>query len=440
MRTQLHIGSVMRAQLRAGGLLLASAAIALTLVSCGRTPATAPANTSHATRSDVTDASDIVVTLRPDADPYQVAQDHNAELVTVQFGVAVLRPNTTDPIDIMLSQLRSDTRIVTSEPDAEVEPAEAQQRTIAFDDGFGSLATYSEQPAGSSIGLYSAHFASLGDGVPVAILDTGADMTHPALAGHIAGGIDFVDHDNDPTDVRSFTDTNHNGLIDESYGHGTHVAGIVALVAPRARLLIVRVLDANGRGDVQSVAAGIRWAVSQGARVINLSLGMTTSSPAIDAALELAAKNSVVCVASAGNWGAATPEDYPARSPYVIAAAAVDAVHQVASFSSYGSFVALSAPGVGVRSAYPGGQYRIWSGTSMSAAFVSGTCALLLADHRPWFPNDVAVRLRQTTWPVLGAGTNVVLFGAGALNAGAALAPDLGPAGALGPEQSPLLH
>jgi subtilisin family serine protease len=439
MRTQLHTASVTRAARRAVGLMSA-AVLAITLASCGRAPVTAPGASTHAARGAVSVSSDIVVTLSPDADPYQVALDHNAELVTVQYGVATLRPLSGDPADVLLSQIRTDRRIVTSEPDADVEPAEAQQRTIAFDDGFGSALTYGEQASGSTIGLFSAHLASLGDGVPVAILDTGADLGHPALAGHIAGGYDFVDHDANPTDVRSFVDTNYNGTIDESYGHGTHVAGIVALVAPRARLLIVRVLDANGRGDVQSVAAGIRWAVAQGARVINMSLGMTTTSPAIDAALALAAKNSVVCVASAGNWGASSPEDYPARSPYVIAVAAVDAEHRIASFSSYGGFVALAAPGVSVRSAYPGGDYRLWSGTSMSAAFVSGTAALLLADHRPWFASDVLQRLASTASPVLGAGSNLALFGAGVLNAGSALAPDLGPGGAIGSESAPILH
>ena len=437
MRTEHFIASVMRAARRVPGIVIAPLVLASALTSCGRAPSTAP-DPMRAQRTDIGTLGDVVITLADGADAQAVASQYGAQLVTVQFGVAVLRPSSTDPTDALLTQLKADSRVTTSEPNAVLEPAEALQRTIAFDDGFGTLATYAEQPAGSDIGLYAAHYISAGENVPVAILDTGIDPTHPAVASHIAGGIDLVDHDSNPTDVRSFTDTNGNGLIDEAYGHGTHIAGIVALVAPRAKLLIVRVLDANGRGDVQTVAAGIRWAVAQGARVINMSLGMTTASPAIEAALALASKNAVVCVASAGNWGAASPEDYPARSPYVIATAAVDAANHVADFSSYGSFVALAAPGVSVRSAYPGGVWRMWSGTSMSAGFVSGTAALLLADHRSWFPSDVELRLQSTAAPVLGAGTHTALFGAGALSAGAALAPDLGPGGMLGSAQAPI--
>jgi thermitase len=437
MRTEHFIASVMRAARRVPGPVIAPVVLAFALTSCGRAPSTAP-DPMRAPRSDIGDVGDVVITLADGADAQAVATQYGAQLVSVQFGVAVLRPSSTDPTDALLTQLKSDSRVTTSEPNAVLEPAEALQRTIAFDDGFGTLATYAEQPAGTDIGLYAAHYISVGENVPVAILDTGIDPTHPAVATHIGGGIDLVDHDSNPTDVRSFTDTNGNGLIDEAYGHGTHIAGIVALVAPRAKLLIVRVLDANGRGDVQTVAAGIRWAVAQGARVINMSLGMTTASPAIEAALALAAKNAVVCVASAGNWGASSPEDYPARSPYVIATAAVDAANRVADFSSYGSFVALAAPGVSVRSAYPGGLWRMWSGTSMSAGFVSGTAALLLADHRSWFPSDVELRLQSTAAPVWGAGTRAAMYGAGALSAGAALAPDLGPGGALGQAQAPI--
>src|SRR5205823_5202141 len=134
------------------------------------------------------------------------------------------------------------------------------------------------------------------------IIDTGCDLNHPDLFRSIVGGWDFVDNDASPTDVKDNIDNDRNGAIDEAFGHGTHVAGIIHLVAPDAQLLIVRVLDADGRGNMVDVAAGIRWAVNQGAKVINLSLGSSThSGDALEHALDEAVTRGVVVVAAAGN-------------------------------------------------------------------------------------------------------------------------------------------
>src|SRR5262249_54340042 len=162
------------------------------------------------------------------------------------------------------------------------------------------------------------------------------------------------------TDEPDGIDNDGDGYIDEARGHGTHVAAIVARTAPGARLFIVRVLDADGRGDILSIASGIQWAVQHGARVINLSLGMLRSSPAIERVLQQAEEKGVVCVASAGNWGADSPIEYPASSAHALAVAALDATGHAASFTSFGSFVGISAPGVEICSAYWGGRYALW--------------------------------------------------------------------------------
>ncbi|MBI5709817.1 MAG: S8 family serine peptidase [Candidatus Eisenbacteria bacterium] len=415
-------------------LLAAILALALGAASCSRAPLTAPSvqeargPVGSATGS-TTETDEVVITVAPGADPYLIASDYGALVVDVTNGVSVLRPTGGEAADVLCRRISGDARVATVEQNAVLVPAEARQRSFAFDDGYGTADAYQQQPAAEAINLYAAHYASRGSDVPVAILDTGADPTHPALAGHIAGGWDFIGNDADFGDTHDGVDSNADGVVDGAYGHGTHIAGIVSLVAPQARLLIVRVLDSDGRGDVRSVAAGIRWATQHGARVINMSLGMLQSSPAINSAIVQAAGEGVLLVASAGNWGAETPQEFPARSSDVVAVAAVDAENQPASFTSYGSFVDLCAPGIAVRSAYPGGLYRLWSGTSMSTAFVSGTAALLLANHPSWQP--AAVRARIGAWShalVNASATLSSKLGSGALDAGAALGPDL-PAG-----------
>ncbi len=408
--------------------------VALLAASCSRTLPTAPVSARAAggvvrPATAVTGTSDdVVITLAPGADPTQIAIDYGTQLVGAAEGLAVLAPPEGTLLDVLASRLSTDPRVVTAEPNSPLQVAEARQRSFSFDDGAGTQADYVQQPAADAISLYAAHYASRGHGVLVAIIDTGADMTHPALAGRLAGGWDFVGDDPDPTDVRMGVDTNGDGVVDGAFGHGTHVAGIVALTAPEAKLLIVRVLDSDGVGHVSNVAAGIRWATEQGARVINMSLGMLRYSPAIRAALDRACSRGVVCVSSAGTWGAATPVEYPAGSPDVMAVGAVDATDQPAPWTSYGSFVAVCAPGVGVRSAFPGGGYRLWSGTSMSAGFVSGTAALLLGDHPGWTLADVRARIALNAQALDHVSpAQQGLLGAGGLDAGSALAADLPP-------------
>jgi subtilisin family serine protease len=286
-----------------------------------------------------------------------------------------------------------------------------------------------------------AHDIATGKGVKVAIIDTGADLTHPLLKRSIVGGWDFVDNDVDPSDkLTSSTTGALRTTINGAYGHGTHVAGIVHLVAPNAQLLIVRVLDANGNGDFVNVAAGVRWAVENGAKVINLSLGAGVKGvDVLEAALVDARNAGVIVVTAAGNQ-ASLAVDFPGRSDLTICTAAVDANGAGATFSSFNhSDVALSAPGVAIRSTYPGGRYRLWSGTSMSAPFVTGAAALLAEVHPAWGEAEMLLRLKGTTDPIAAPAPNGADitpgrdFGAGALDVGAALAPDFVP----GPNQNP---
>src|SRR5262249_52434792 len=236
--------------------------------------------------------------------------------------------------------------------------------------------------------------------------------------------LDLVGGDQDPSEERDLVDDDHDGQVDEAFGHGTHVAGIIHLVAPEARLLAVRVLDSDGRGSLLDVVEGVRWAMRHGARVINLSLGSLTRSAALQQALDEARSEGIAVVVAAGNWGDDKPAEVPASSRCVAAIGAVDATDRPAWVSSFGDNVAVAAPGVAVRSTYPGGGYRLWSGTSMSAPFVAGTCALLAEIHPTWTVDQMLARIRDAASPVRDA--EGVKFGAGVLDIGAALAPDIG--------------
>lgn len=372
----------------------------------------------------------IVLILAPGADAAALAAEFQCELVEWQptEACATLLPDAAADPAMVIAALLLDPRVVTAETDEWIEPSEARQQSFAFDDGFGSPSSYASQPAAQAVDLERAHRVSRGRGVRVAVLDTGIDPNHPAIARQYVGGRDFIDDDAFPTDEANDIDDDADGGIDEAFGHGTHVAGIIALTAPEAELLIIRVLDADGRGDVAKVAAGIRYAITQNVQVINLSLGMLKHSDGIQHALEEAEYRGIVVVTSAGNWGSENPREFPASSSHARSVAAVSAAATPAPFTSFANDVAVSAPGMGIRSAYPGNAYRIWSGTSMSAPFVAGTAALLLQIHPSWNADRIFLRIAQTARTITDVSPQQLgKLGSGALDAGAALWPDYQP-------------
>lgn len=259
---------------------------------------------------------------------------------------------------------------------------------------------YLSQPA--AVALPSAHEVSRGAGVRVAVLDTGVDATHPALLGRVGAGYDYVDDDADASERRSGVDSNGDGHVDESYGHGTFVAGLVALVAPDATIIPMRVLDSDGTGDEVVIAQAIRDAVRDHANIINLSFGTESDvhSALIDSALYLAENSGVLTVISAGNTGGNKPL-YPADSGDALAVTAVDTgTDQVARYASHGSWVELAAPADDVIGPIPGGGYAQWSGTSMAAPLVAGQAALVESA-------DPRLTVDQTTKVITASATKI---------------------------------
>ena len=232
---------------------------------------------------------------------------------------------------------------------------------------------YSLQYAYNNINAPLAWELTVGaDDIIIAVLDTGVDLDHTDLSSKILPGFDFVNNDFDP---------------DDDHGHGTHVSGIAAAdtnnsigiagVSWGAKILPIKVLDENGDGNYALLIAGINWAISQGADIINMSLGGSDFSQALEDAVEYAYNNGVIVIASAGNDGNSSLL-YPASYDTVISVASTDSSNAHSSFSNHNTAVDISAPGSWIYSTTIDG-YGYKSGTSMAAPYVSGLASLLLS-------------------------------------------------------------
>ncbi len=281
-----------------------------------------------------------------------------------------------------------------------------------------------------------------GGNVRVAVIDTGIDMGHPMLSGRVAK-------------ERNFT---LSGTASDVYGHGTHVAGIIAGsraqggmldgVAPGALLYNVKALDDNGDGYFTDIIAGINWAMDpdsnpdtdDGAQIINMSFGEAakySNANPLAIAVKGAVEKGVIVVASAGNCGPVEPSETcrgyagvttPGNSPDAIAVGAINDLNEWAGFSSGESIEGvgikpdIAAPGVLIKSSYPDGRYRHLSGTSMAAPHVSGAAALLLGANPALNPQQIK-KLLELTATDLGEPGKDIKFGSGLLGLSGIIEP-----------------
>jgi thermitase len=235
-----------------------------------------------------------------------------------------------------------------------------------------------QQWALRNIQAYEAWDITTGGEVVIAILDTGTSSSHPDLRGNVLKGYDFYNND---------------GNADDDEGHGTYTAGVAAAkgdngegiagVCWNCKILPVKVLGSRGQGDDATIAMGIRWAADQGARIISMSLGGDEDTQVMrDAVIYAKARGALLLAASGNGQADGNKPAYPAAYPEVVAVSATDGSDTITGFSTYGDFVALSAPGVGVWSTSwsdeTGNSYDASNGTSAACPYVAGIAALVL--------------------------------------------------------------
>ncbi|MCC3372822.1 S8 family peptidase [Cohnella sp. REN36] len=251
--------------------------------------------------------------------------------------------------------------------------------------------------------------------IVVAVVDTGVQLDHPDLKGRLVNGTNIVDPSAPPED---------------DVGHGTHVAGIIAAEVNNhegvagmtwyTKIMPVKALDSTGAGTTYSVAEGIIWAADHGAQVINLSLGNYAQAQFLHDAIKYAYDKGVVVVAASGNDNTDRP-GYPAAYPEVIAVGATDPDERRASYSNYGDYIDVTAPGTQIASTYPGSRYAALSGTSMASPHVSALVSLIRAAN-PQMSNADVVDVMRKTAKDLGAAGKDNDFGYGQIDVLAAVA------------------
>jgi subtilisin family serine protease len=358
----------------------------------------------------------VLISVMPGTDINAVASAYQGKVLgSLGTDTYLLQVGTLTPVTPVSG-------VLSVEPDSAVNPGVLKGGILTVPPG-KAPGWYSTQPALSKVGVGSGYI-STGQGIVIADIDAAADYSHPALAGHLTGGYDFIlgapagtnlnqssadfldqssadflDQSSadfldssspylDPQSMAFLTQSSADFLdqtteitIDKTapyHGHGTLVAGVLAAVAPGAMIMPIRAFTDQGQSDIYTISKAIYWAVNNGANVINMSFGTLTNSETMQGAIQYAQQHGVVLVSSAGNDGL-SEQIFPANYSGVLSVASTNYLDLVATFSNYGSQVEVSAPGVAIIGPYPGGYYAVASGTSFSAPIVAGEAALILS-------------------------------------------------------------
>lgn len=329
----------------------------------------------------------------------------------------VTLPSILDPVTGILKlqlglgivSVEVDQTVMTQGADAGPAPSYLTDKTPTSYYGTTVWHGYVVQPANQLIRTDLTHstYNVAGDGVIVAVIDTGVDPTHPVLHGVLLSGYDFTRNQNGGSERNDVSGTAPNpgsaqaaevnqrtvAVLDQrtvavldgqpyaAFGHGTMTAGLVHLVAPQARIMPLKAFHADGTGYNSDVLRAIYYAVKNGAGVMNMSFSYTSYSPELATAIRYANSHGVVSVASAGNDGLKTAT-YPGALPGVIDVASTSNNDIQSDFTNYGAPpVWLAAPGEGVVTTYPWATYAAGWGTSFSTPLTAGTAALMRGAH-----------------------------------------------------------
>lgn len=230
-----------------------------------------------------------------------------------------------------------------------------------------------------------------GEGVNIAVIDSGCDINHESLKDNIVGVRNFTNED----------EKNPNIVIDR-VGHGTHVVGTIVAngnnntilgVAPKSNIYVLKAIDRTGSGKVSWVVNAIYYAIEKKVDIISMSLGLSQNNDKLQRAVKEAVSNNITVVCAAGNEGNGNANDfeysYPAAYVDVISVGAVDKKGVPANFSNANLVIDVVAPGVDILSTYPNNKFAILSGTSMAAPHVSGSLALLKNWSKTAFKRDL---------------------------------------------------
>lgn len=316
-----------------------------------------------------------------------------ASLAGVLFGEWLSRAGAVGPVRAPVVLLAPD------EPDREwkLPPGEVAPQELIILAQAGDVADWGH----ATIDVPAAWKVTKGKGARVAVLDTGYDAGHRDLKR--VTGKDFTGSRSSAADVN---------------GHGTHCLGVVGAaenevgvvgVAPECEMVSGKVLGDNGSGLSSWIANGIDWAIAEKVDVISMSLGSDAPDVRIGAAVERARAAGIIVVAAAGNSGPReNTAGWPGRFPGVVCVAAVDAATKTANFSSRGAAVLVAAPGVNVRSCYPGDRFATMSGTSMATPYVAGVAALYVSHAKAhgvkWSADEFAKLIAKTSRDLAPAG------------------------------------
>jgi subtilisin family serine protease len=308
---------------------------------------------------------------------------------------------------LVAAQMSADGRISTASPNLTIGYSENRSSfnfdpsSFNFDGSSSPYALYQAryQWAWLKTGLLTSQRANWGQGIKVAVLDTGVDYLHPELKGKVLTGYDAFTGRYDGKDVQ---------------GHGTFVAGVILQIAPGATIIPVRVLDENGIGSLTTVMNGLQYALDAGANVINLSLSSDTDIKALHQLIQTARSKGVLVVSAAGN-NDSPQKYYPAGYSEGMGIAATEMLDYNASFTNYNNYMSLSAPGVNIYSMWKGGGYGWGNGTSFSTPMVAAGAAIIKALHPTYTPDQLKAELEKAV-DGFGIGCKCKGLGTGRLN------------------------
>ncbi|WOH48739.1 S8 family serine peptidase [Bradyrhizobium sp. sBnM-33] len=341
------------------------------------------------------------------AEADELARRHGLERIASQNfpllagTIGLFRIVDNRPVDTVRRELAAD---------ASVRSVQLNFRYFLQDQKKASTAGDAAQYAIAQLRLPQAHALVRGMNVTIAVIDSGVDTKHPELANSVADSFDAL------------------GSKEGPHVHGTGIAGAIVAhaklmgSAPEARLIAIRAFGAGSKGAESTsyvILRGLDYAAEHGAQIINMSFA-GPKDPLIERGIAATAARGILMVAAAGNAGAKSPPLYPAANPNVIAVSGTDAQERLFAASNRGNHIAVAAPGADIFLPAPDEKYQITSGTSFSAAYISGVAALMLERNPSLKPGDVRAILTRTARD-LGSPGRDDQFGAGEADAFAAV-------------------